>query len=45
VSEAKLQSPGAKLRRGNEIGRRQGYGQPITGPAEASAKAGGLFEK
>jgi hypothetical protein len=32
------------MRRGNEIGRRQGYGRPDHWPAEASAKAGGLFD-
>jgi hypothetical protein len=45
VSEAKLQTPGAEMRRGNEMVRlRQGYGGLDHWPAGASAKAGGLFD-
>src|SRR5262249_44098594 len=45
VSEAKLQTPGADMRRGNELVRlRQGYGGLDHWPAGASAKAGGLFD-
>jgi hypothetical protein len=43
--EANVQNPGAEMRRGNEVGRRrQGYGGLDHLTAEASAKAGGLFD-
>jgi hypothetical protein len=44
-TKPEVQNPGAEMRRGNEVGRRrQGYGGLDHLPAEASAKAGGLFD-